>query len=212
MTSNRNDRILGGILGFFKIMYGLLWVLSAFIILIGILMPWNPEVKEELSSMPINFTMNDALGSFMIDGTMYSIALIRTSGMIRIKDGPLFLSYINLFVFLLLTGVILYGLRLAIRIVERVRAGKVFLMENVLDLRRIAAASIFIFLFFILARIGFGLFASGRIVSSSLIHTGLLGSSLDFSLGELILPLFLWALAEVFRAGVAMKEEHDLTI
>jgi hypothetical protein len=86
------------------------------------------------------------------------------------------------------------------------------MMKNALDLRRIAIASISLFLFLILSRIGFGLFASGRIVSSSIIHTGLLGSNVDFSLGELVLPLFLLALAEVFRAGVTMKEEQDLTI
>ena len=108
-------------------------------------------------------------------------------------------------------GVILYGLRLTIRIIERVRAGKIFLMKNALDLRRIALVSIFLILFLIFVRIGLGLFASGRIVSDSLIHT-ILGSSVDFSLGELVLPLFLLALAEVFRAGVALKEEQDLTI
>lgn len=75
-----------------------------------------------------------------------------------------------------------------------------------------ALASIFLFLFFVITRVGFGLYVSGRIISDSLVSSGFLGASLDFSLGDLILPLFLLALAEVFRVGVAMKEEQDLTI
>lgn len=212
MHADRNKKILGGILGFFKLLYGLIWVVGAFTILVGIVIPLNVEVKDEFCRVPINFAMNDAQVSFTIGGTAYSTALSRTSGMLQVKDGPLLLAYVNILIILVVMAVILYCLRLAIRIVERVQEGKFFLLENALALRRIAVASVLLFLFFIALRVGFGLFASGRLSSGLLTHTGLLGSSLDFSLGDLALPLFLWALAEVFRAGVAMKEDHDLTI
>ena len=87
-----------------------------------------------------------------------------------------------------------------------------FLVENMLDLRRIAGVWLLFFLFFAILKIAAVLFVFGRLVSGPLAITGAFGSSLDLDLGSLVFPLFLWALAEVFRSGIEMKAEQDLVI
>ena len=87
-----------------------------------------------------------------------------------------------------------------------------FIVDNTLDMRRIAAVSLFLFFFLAVMKIAAALYAFGRLVSGPLVITGAFGSSLDLDLGSLVFPLFLWALAEVFRSGIEMKAEQDLVI
>jgi hypothetical protein len=57
-----------------------------------------------------------------------------------------------------------------------------------------------------------GFFNRGRISSEVLVYTGLFGSSMDWDIFSLVYPLFLWVIAEVFRRGLELKSEQDLTI
>jgi len=212
MNTARNTKILGGILAFFRILYGLTWVAAGFTLLLCLIVPFTPDVRNEFCRLPINFTLQEGAVSVEFGGKAHSATLERTSGELRIQGGPVLLSYANLFFGLCIIAVVLYCTRLTIRIVRRIQEGKIFLLENATALRRIALASLLMFVFLLTSRIGYGLFASGRVLSGILIHEGLLGPRFDLSLAELAAPLFLLALAEAFRAGVLMQEDQDLTV
>jgi hypothetical protein len=190
----------------------LTWVVGGFVLLLCIIVPFTPEVRDEFCRLPVNFTLEERSVSVGVGGEMHAATLERTSGELQIKGGPLLLSYANLLFGLVLIAFILYCVRLTIRIVERIREGKIFLLENALALRRIAWASLLLFAFMFVSQLGFGLLIPGRILSESLVITEFRGPRFDLSLAELAAPLFLLALAEAFRAGVSMQEDQDLTV
>jgi hypothetical protein len=210
--TQKNQKILGGILGFFRILYGLTWMVAGFTLLLCLIVPFTPDVRDEFCMLPINFSLQEGTVSVEVGGEDLPATLERTSGEVRIQGGPLLLSYATLFFSLVILAVVLYCTKLTIRIVRRIQEGKTFLLENATALRRIALASLLLFVFLLLSRIGYGIYASGRILSDSIVHTGFLGPRFEMSLAELAVPLFLLALAEAFRAGVLMQEDRDLTV
>ncbi len=208
----KHQKILRWIRGFFCFVYGLSWLIAALFLLAGVVMPFSPAVKNDFCGVWINFTLQDPEPSFRIGETIYQTTLTRTTGWLLIEDGPLLLAYLNLLLILSIVSVGLYVLKKTIRIVERVQQGRVFLVENMLDLRRISIILLLFFPFQIALRISAGWFTLGQLVGGPLADTGLIGASLDFDLDTLAFPLFLWVLAEVFRAGIELKKDQELTI
>jgi hypothetical protein len=210
--TDRKGRTLGTILGFFRVIYGLIWFAAGAGFLMTILMPFSSSIKDDFCRIPINFMLRSADIGFFVSGSIHATVLARSTGWLVIKDGPMPLAYANLLVCLIIAAALLYSLKKTIQIIERIRDGQVFLVENMLDLRRIAGVWLLFFLFFAILKIAAVLFVFGRLVSGPLAITGAFGSSLDLDLGSLVFPLFLWALAEVFRSGIEMKAEQDLVI
>jgi hypothetical protein len=197
---------------FFQFIYGLGWFVGVCMILVGVLMPFTPAIKDDFCGVWINFTLSDSEPGFQIGDLVYSTSLTRTTGWLLIDDGPWFLAYFNLIFILVVITVGLFSLNRTIKIVKRVREGKIFLVDNMLDLRRVSIVMVAFFFFLVITRVWVGSYTIGRLVSGPLKETGFLGPSLDLDIGSLIFPLFLWVISEVFRVGIELKVDQDLTV
>jgi hypothetical protein len=209
---NGKKEVLGYILGFFQIIYGLFWILGILFLLVGIVIPFSGDVKDDFCGVWINFRLEDSESAVLVNGIEHATTLSRTTGWLLIENGPIYLSYMNLGFFLILIGAGLYSLNKTIKIVQRVRDGNVFLIENMVNLRKIALVSLFSVLFLITIRLVAELLISKHLVSDIMVNTGLIGSSFNLNFESFVFPLFLLVLSEVFRKGIELKDEQDLTI
>ncbi|WP_422079475.1 DUF2975 domain-containing protein [Ulvibacterium sp.] len=193
-------------IGFFLFAHGvIIWLIySIFIFITG-----GPTRHMDF---PVMFSFADE-GSLktLNDGSAAKFYMRGATGAIMSDDVPRGFLAIYSFIALLIKVLFLLSLRLSIRILDSVRIGKFFIVENAIRLRYIGLLGI---VFFILDRLGTVISAS--YFSDRLEFSGMVFTSFNLfswvTLNSLFISLFLLVIAEAFRIGAQLKAENDLTI
>jgi len=209
MTHPKNIRIIQAAQTFFRIGYGIFWIAAAIALLLAVILPFSSEMQNELCRIPIGFAIKDAPAQFALGGTSYTTEVIRAGGYLHIVEGPLLFSYLGLFTFALFLAAGLYVMRQILRMIARVKKGDFFISGNVSAMKKIGIALIVLWALNVLIDWGYSLLIGRHFFSDTLMHTGILGRA---DIGDLTLPILLIVLSEVFRAGISLKEDQDLTV
>ena len=87
--TDRKGRTLGTILGFFRVIYGLIWFAAGAGFLMTILMPFSSSIKDDFCRIPINFMLRSADIGFFVSGSIHATVLARSTGwLVRGYDLP----------------------------------------------------------------------------------------------------------------------------
>jgi hypothetical protein len=209
MRYPKNISIIKTILVFFRVGYVIFWVTAGLVILLAILMPFSAELQDEFCRIPFGFAMKSVPAEFVLGETTYATQIIRAGGTLQIAGGPLLYSYMGLVTFTLFLAVGLYALGQILRLLNRAKKGDFFIQANAKAMKKISFALITLWALNVFLGMVNSLIIGRHLVSEVVLHTGILG---QMDVGDLTLPLLLLVLAEVFRAGISLKEEQDLTV
>lgn len=200
---------------FFRLFYYAFWVLIAFTLFFMVFSLINLDEPSGLPT-PLNlgvfFSLDDAIGetNFVNNGgTNFFISY--ATGNIKVTNVPY--SFIVLFCFLALVlfTTTLLSIRLTIKILKTVKENAFLLIENAIRLRWIALLAIAILFTDKLIAI-----LTSAYLSNHLEYPGITFRTANFysitGFETIFTSLFLLVIAEVFRIGAKLKEEHDLTI
>lgn len=209
MTLPKNIKFIRAAQIFFRISYGLFWFVLGLLIILAIIMPFSTELQNDFCRISIGFSLKNVPAEFVMAGTTYTTRIIRAGGYLQIMDGPLLFSYMELATFGLFLAAGILVMRQILLLIGRIRLGEFFVSKNILAMKKISIILIALWVLSVFTAWINSLMISHHFFSESLVHTGLLGR-VDFS--DLTLPLLLLILSEVFRAGISLKEEQDLTV
>ncbi len=129
---------------------------------------------------------------------------------VTINKPPTQLLYFAILNILLISLSTIYVFKQIIELTSSVARNEFFIRKNAIRIRKIALIFIGLFVVYLVIDIATVEYVSAHSASDKITFPGLFGYFVD--LDKLILPLLLLVLAEVFRVGLEMKEEQDLTI
>lgn len=194
---------------FFRITYGLFWLVAGLLVLLAVLLPFSGELQDEFCRIPIGFSLKSAPAEFVVGDTTYPTSVTRAEGYLQIPGGPLIYNYMELLTLMLVLAVGLFVTRQILKLIGRVKKGEFFISDNISAMRRISLALFGLWVIKLFVGSITSLIIGGHLSSDTLVPSGIV-AWLDFD--ALTLPLLLLVLAEVFRAGSSLKEDQDLTV
>lgn len=147
-------------------------------------------------------------GSLVINNTEVKVEMVEATSKIHFKNTPLFIARRFGTVMLIATLFIFYLFFVFRKIIVNVYRNHIFEYDNVELLRYLAYGLLAFWLFAIIySRLAYAYL--GR--SLQFEHIEVVEDYKNFA-GLLLLALFMWVLSHIFKQGVALQEEKDLTV
>jgi hypothetical protein len=172
----------------------------------------NPDGFQVPVDFHVYFSHKEELGVSKIGDNESSVFSIDYAlGNVKLSNIPYsFLTFYS-FIAIVLSTLILLLIRLTLKILKTVRKQLFFIVENAIRLRWIALLTIAVFLTDRISAVITSSYLSNQIEFPGIEFTGfnlytITGFEIIFN------ALFLLVIAEIFRIGAKLKEEHDLTI
>ncbi len=199
---------------FFHLSYYILWVITIitiFIMGLSLININNPTGFLGLD-FHVFFSLDEELGiTHWGEDQTSEFSIVYAMGNVKLSNVPYsFMVYFCLMA-LLQFAFLLLSIRLTIKILKTVKNKSFLLIENAVRLRWIALLGIaMVFIDKLISII------NSSYLSNKLEFPGIKFTNMNiytfFNIESVINSLFLLVIAEVFRIGAKLKEEHDLTI
>ena len=209
MNTPRMPRAVSVAEVFFRITYGLFWLVAGLLVLLAVVLPFSGELQDEFCRIPIKFSLKSAPAEFIVGDTAYPTSVTRAEGYLQIPGGPLIYDYVELLTLMLVLAVGLFVTRQILKLIGRVKMGEFFISDNVSAMRRISLAIFGLWGIKLIVGVITSLIIGKHLASDTLAPSGIVAW---LEIEGLTFPLLLLVLAEVFRAGSSLKEDQDLTV
>lgn len=200
---------------FTNITLGMLALVSFAFFLINIYL-YSSDDQDEFGfslSIPIKFELKE-MGTIQLNEQNVKIKLVDASSKVFFMDVPRSVSRTAVTFALFLILFVFYLVWVFREFIKNVKEGNVFIIKNILLLKRISYLLVVVWLFqdVVMQLIYFYLVKRMEFENVSLIKD--FRVSIDFFnyRSVLFVAIFIWVLAHIFMTGLKLQEDKDLTI